>query len=147
MLVSRSAANDALRNALRLYVGRGRHYSVKQLSNGTGIKDRVIEAAMLPADDPDHRRLQPEAMFSLFTFLGADFTSQVLAIAGLGAFDLPTNEPDPGALAIANTDDNACIVRAAMDGVFDDDERKNLRTVGVRMVARGTQLAGLVRAA
>lgn len=143
LLVSRSAANDAIRDALRLFVGRGRRYSVKQLSNGTGVKDRAIECAMIDSDAPEHRRLAPEALVSICKFLGAEFTTEWLRLADQSAFDNSEGEPDPGAIAIASTDDNASVVRAAMDGEFCNDERDELRAVGLRMVARGTQLAAL----
>jgi hypothetical protein len=38
LLVSRNAARERVRDALRLHVGRGRRYSVKELSNGTGVR-------------------------------------------------------------------------------------------------------------
>ncbi len=143
LLVSRSAANDAIRDALRLYVGRGRRVTVKQLSNGTGVKDRVIECAMYEADNPEHRPLRPEALLSLCWFLGATFTSEILRSIGQAAFDLPEDEPDPGKIAIEGTDDNASVVRAAMDGEFCKDERAEMRVVGLRMMSRGAQLAAL----
>lgn len=143
LLVSRSAANDAVRDALRLYVGRGRRLSVKQLSNGTGVKDRVLECAMYTSDHPEHRRLPPEALLSVCLFLGATFTSEILRGIGQAAFDLPEEEPDPGRLAIEGTDDNASVVRAAMDGEFCKDERDEMRLVGLRMMSRGAQLAAL----
>lgn len=143
LLVSRSAANDAIRAALRLYVGRGRRVTVKQLSNGTGVKDRVIECAMYASDDPEHRPLRPEALLSLCMFLGATFTSEILRLTGQAAFDLPDDEPDPGQIAIENSDDNASVVRAAMDGEFCDGERAEMRVVGLRMMSRGAHLAAL----
>ncbi len=143
LLVSRSAANDAVRDALRLYVGRGRRLSVKQLSNGTGVKDRMIECAMYASDHVEHRPLRPEALLSLCMFLGSSFTSEILRGIGQAAFDLPEDEPDPGKLAIEGTDDNASVVRAAMDGEFSGDERAELRVVGQRMMSRGAQLAAL----
>jgi hypothetical protein len=48
LLVSRSAAREKVRDALRLYVGRGRRFSVKQLSEGAGVQARAVEAAMAP---------------------------------------------------------------------------------------------------
>lgn len=143
LLVSRSAANDAIRDALRLYVGRGRRLSVKQLSNGTGVKDRMIECAMCGSEDADHRPLRPEALLSICMYLGATFTSEILRPTRQAAFDLPDDEPDPGEIAIDSTDDNAAVVRAAMDGEFCDVERADLRVVGVRMMTRGAQLAAL----
>jgi hypothetical protein len=144
-LVSRSAARSAFRNALRLYVGRGRRYSVKQLSNGTGVKDRVIECAMADPDNGEYREPELAAVLSISAFLGSAFTTEWLKEAGQGAFDLPGGEDlPPGQLAADNADDNAVVTRAALDGVFDPDERRQLRPVGLRMVARGHRLAALV---
>jgi hypothetical protein len=146
-LVSRNAARDAIAKALKLYVGRGRRYSVKELANGTGIKDRVIECAMAGAADTECRSTPPEALLSIALFLGADFTNKWLQLAAQGAFDLPDDEPDPGALAADNSDDNAAVTRAAIDGVFDQAERKVLPLVGARMMTRGAQLVATGRAA
>lgn len=146
-LVSRNAAGANLAHALRLYVGRGRRYSVKQLANGTGIKDRVIECAMADPDSTDWRPAPPEALLSWAAFLGADFTNEWLALAGQGAFDLPDDDPEPGDLAIESTEDSATVVRAAMDGEFDADERRDLKVVGRRKIERGMQLVALSKAA
>lgn len=142
-LVSREHAGNEIGKALRLFVGRGRRYSVKQLSNGSGVKDRVIECAMCSADNVDYRPLPLDALLSIASFLGAGFTNEWLGVAGQGAFDLPENEPDPGELAADNSDDNATIVRAAVDGEFCDNERKDLKVVGSRMVTRGATLVAL----
>lgn len=142
-LVSRERIGNAQGAALRLFVGRGRRYSVKQLANGSGIKDRVIESAMCAVDSPDYRPLSQEALASIGLFLGARFTNEWIALMGQGAFDLPDGEPDPGELAADNSDDNATIVRAAVDGIFDQGERKDLKHVGARMVTRGSQLIAL----
>lgn len=143
-LISRERCGNEINNALRLYVGRGRRYSVKQLSNATGIKDRVIECAMCDAASVDYRPLPIEALVSIAGFLGPDFTSEWLALAGQGAFDLPdADDTPPGALAADNSDDNATLVRAAIDGKFDDDEKPDLKVVGTRMVSRGMMLRSI----
>lgn len=143
-IISRSAARSTIRDALRLYIGRGRRYSVKQVSNATGVKDRVFECAMCDPDDTDYRPLPLEALLSVAAFLGADFTSEWLMLAQQGAFDLPdADAPPPGAIAADNAEDNAAVTRAAIDGEFDGQERKLLRPVGLRMVARGQQLVKL----
>lgn len=142
-IISREHAGNKIGDALRLYVGRGRRYSVKQLANGTGVKDRLIECAMADAGSVDYRPLPPECLLSLIAFLGPDFTNEFLPLAGQGAFELPDEEPDPGHVAADNTDDNAVVVRAAIDGKFDPDERRGLKVVGARMVARGSQLVAL----
>lgn len=147
-LVSRERIGNVIGDALRLYVGRTRRYSVKQLSNGTGIKDRVIECAMCAADSADYRPLPLEALSSISKFLGADFTNEWLALAGQGAFDLPDeNEPPPGMIAADDAEDSAEIVRRAADGEFCGDDRKALKIVGQRKIVRGMKLVAMGRAA
>lgn len=142
-IISREQAGNAVGTALRLFVGRGRRYSVKQLSNATGVKDRVIECAMCRPDSLDYRPLSLEALFSIGGFLGSQFTNEWMHLMQQGAFDLPEDEPDPGELAADNSDDNAAVVRAAVDGHFDANERNDLKVVGSRMMSRGAQLVAL----
>jgi hypothetical protein len=102
-LVSRNLIREKVRDALKLYVGRGRRYSVKELANGAGIKDRVIEAAMAQVDDPEYRPLPLEALASIATFLKAPFASAFLDPCGLGAFELMDGQiPLPQVLATAD---------------------------------------------
>ena len=102
LLVSRTAVREKMRDAMRLYVGRGRRYSVKELSNGTGVADRLIESAMCEVDSPDYRPLAHEALASIATFLGAPFASHYLELSGLGAFELMDGQiPLPKVLASA----------------------------------------------
>lgn len=102
-LISREQAGNAVGDALRLFVGRGRRYSVKQLANGTGIKERVIECAMCdPARQAaDYRPLPMEALFSIAKFLGPLFTSEWLALADQEArFRAPVDHDDLAGKAI-----------------------------------------------
>ncbi len=137
LLVSRSAA----RNAIRLYVGRGRRYSVKQLSNATGVPDRLIECAIADVESSDYRAPGFEHLLSIALFLGSDFTAEWLQLARQGAFDLPDGDTPPGAVAADLADDAAMVTRAALDGEFQDHEKPDLRVVGRRMVAAGMRLA------
>lgn len=89
LLVSREHAENAFGDALRLYVGRGRRYSVKQLANATGVKDRAIECAMCPSGTTDFRPLNMGQQLSLQKFLGPEFTSEWLVLAGQVAFHKP----------------------------------------------------------
>lgn len=86
-LVSREQAGNKIGRALRLFVGRGRQFSVKELSNATGVKDRVIECAMCPPDSVDYRPLPTDALLSIASFLGPVFTSAWLELAGQVARD------------------------------------------------------------
>lgn len=143
-LVSREHAWNKFSAALRLYVGRGRRYSVKQLANGAGVKDRVIECAMYAPDNIDFRPMPFEAQMSIARFLGADFTNEWLVVAEQGAFDLPDeSEPPPGMLAADCTGDSAEIARRAADGEFCSDDRKALKVVGQRKIERGMRLVAM----
>lgn len=142
-LISRSAANSIFREAIRLFVGRGRRFSVKQVSIGTGVSVRMIESFMAPVDSTDFRKPDFEEVLTFASFFGADFTAELLLPIRQGAFDIPEEDLPPGQIAADNADDNAAITRAALDGKFDPEERKQLRPVGLRMVARGVRIAGL----
>lgn len=143
-IISREQSENAFRAALNLFVGRGRRYNSKQVQTGTGISHRVIDCfRSYEYGHPDYRPLHMGAQLSIMAFLGPEFTSEWVKLADQGAFALPEFEPDPGTFAISNTDDNAEVVRAAMDGVFDAEERKDLKAVGIRMVGRGAQLVAL----
>lgn len=103
LLVSRNALREAIRRGLNLYVGRGRRHTVKELSNATGVPDRIIESARLDPDDPDFRPLREENLASVSKFLGAPFVSLFLEPMGLGAFELMDGQiPLPKVLAAAD---------------------------------------------
>lgn len=143
-IVSREQAENALRDALNLYVGRGRRYSVTQIASATGVAQRAIECfKSYPCGHPDYRPLHFGAVLSIAGFLGAAFTNEWLRLAGQGAFDLPDDMPSPGDIAADSSDDSARIVRAAIDGKFDAGERRDLPAVGARMMQRGAQLVAL----
>lgn len=76
--ISRAEVGVAEARALRLFIGRGKRYSVKQASNGSGVKDRMIECAMAGPDNTDWRPLPTGALQSLMAFLGPDFISEWL---------------------------------------------------------------------
>jgi hypothetical protein len=126
LLVSRNSIRENLRDALRLYVGRGRRYSVKELSNGTGVPDRMIECALCEPDDPEYRPLKLEELASLIKFLGAPFASAIMEPCGLGAFELMEGQPPlPHVLATATAQESP-------------EEERN------RLTRRLAQLEGLI---
>lgn len=147
-IISRSAARERFREAIRLYVGRGKRYSVQQAAKGSGVHPRMIESFIASVDSPDYRKPDIEEVLSLSAFLGPEFTSEWLDLAEQGAFLLPDSDGlPPGALAADNAEDNADLTRAAMDGKFERAEKPRLHTVGVRMMTRGAKLAAIGRAA
>lgn len=144
LLVSRIEGREAVRRALRLYVGRGRRYSVKQLSNGTGVPDRKIEAAMCEPDNPDFRPLAHEDLMSISRFLGAGFTNEWIAPAHQGAFDLPDEGlPRPGDVVAESAEDHAQLANAARDGEFCERDQPKLRVIGEEQIERGMKLVAM----
>jgi len=102
-LISRNKIGEAIRDALHLHVGRGRRYSVRSLSEATGVPERCIEAAKCQPDDPEYRPLKLEDLASLIKFLGAPFASAILEPTDLGAFELADGQiPLPKVLASAD---------------------------------------------
>ncbi|AJA07429.1 hypothetical protein SKP52_02470 [Sphingopyxis fribergensis] len=143
-LVSREQAWNKFAAAIRLYAGRGRRYSFKQLANGAGVKDRVIECALHDPSNVDFRPMPFEAQMSIARFLGAEFTNEWFHLAGQGAFDLPDEDaPTPGELAADIATEGAEVVRMAADGVFCGEDRKRLRAIGSEKIERGQMLVGL----
>src|SRR3990167_2703430 len=147
LLISRSAAWEQFRDALRMFVGRGKRYKVSQVYKGTGIAERMIESFMARTDSTDWRKPDLEEVLSLCSFIGPDFTTELLAPAAQCAYWLPETDVPPGDLAADNSDDNAKIVRAAKDVKFDRGEKPILKTVGVNMMNRGAQLVAIASAA
>lgn len=148
LIVSRNTIREAIRKALNLYVGRGRRYTVKELSNATGVPDRIIESAKLDADDPDFRPLSEGNLASVGKFLGAPFVSVFLECMGLGAYELMDGQiPMPGVFAAQDAADTAEIAMRAADGEFDADDCKALREVGHREIKRGMTLVAMGAAA
>lgn len=146
LLVSRSAARGAIRDALRLFVGRGCRYSVKQLGNATGVPDRLIECAIVDPESTDYRPLSLEALASIARFLGSGFTNEWMPVLmGQGAYDLPdSDDPEPAQIAADSADDTATLARAAADGEFKGhEEMRQLRIVGQRKIERGKRLVAI----
>lgn len=86
-LVSRNLAGETEARALRMFIGRGKRFSVKEAANGAGVKDRVIECAMAGPDNTDWRPLPAGALQSIMSFLGPDFISAWLKPTTFAAHD------------------------------------------------------------
>jgi hypothetical protein len=146
-LVSRNEIDEWVHDALRLFVSRGRRYSVKQLSNGTGVPDRMIESAIAPLDSTEFRPLAREYLWSIMKFLGSPFTAELILRIGQGAFDLPEPMlPPPGELVADCANDTAEVAHRAADGEFCRDDHRALHTIGQRSVARGMDMIAAARA-
>lgn len=113
-LVSREEIREKIRKALSLYVGRGRRYSVEELSVGAGVPKRCIQAALAPINDENYRPLTLENLASISKFLKARFASAYLELSDLGAFELSEQPPLPKILPNATPSESP------------EDERKRL---------------------
>lgn len=144
-IISRSAAGREIGDALKAFVGRGREWTVKQLSNKSGVPDRRIECAMVdPANAEDFRPLGIDHLLSIALVLGSDFTDLWIHLAQQGAFPLGDGDThSPGNIAAENAEDNATVARAAKDGAFSSDDLPELGVVGRRMIERGQRLVSI----
>lgn len=114
-LVSRNLGYERLAFALRLHCGRGRRFTVRDVSEGAGVPERAIECAMYQPHQAEFRPIRLEYLLSLNKFLGAAFASIYLETSGLGAFELMDGEPPlPKMLASAPVKESP------------EDERKRL---------------------
>lgn len=86
-LISRNLAGENTARALRLFIGRGKRYSVKEVANGAGVKDRCIECAMAGPENTDWRPLNESQLASLMSFLGPDFITAWLKPTTFAAHD------------------------------------------------------------
>ena len=144
--VSRTKLYEAFGTALRLFIGRGKRHSYKDVERGAGVSARMIEAYRYDLDHEEWREPKIEHIFSIAGFIGPDFTNEILPLIGQGAFWLPEDDLPPGDLAADMADDNAEVTRRAKDGSFKGDE-KALKVVGRRMMERGAVLVALDAAA
>lgn len=93
-LISPDRAGDAIADALRLFVGRGRRFAVEDVSEGTGIPVRTLRSYLATGED---RRTPPaDTLLVLSSFLGRDFTARFLGCVGQGSFDLDPIPGEPG---------------------------------------------------
>jgi hypothetical protein len=97
-LISRNSGYERLTFALKLFCGRGRRFTVSDVSKGAGVPERAIECAMYQPHQAEFRPIRFEYLLSLNKFLGAAFVSAYLEVAGLGAFELMGEQPLPSVL-------------------------------------------------
>jgi hypothetical protein len=89
-IVSREQSENAFRAALNLFIGRGRRYSSKEVQIATGVSHRIIDCfRSYPLGHVDYRALNMGMQMSIIAFLGPDFTSEWILLAGQVAFHKP----------------------------------------------------------
>ena len=141
--ISRTVAGNAVNSALRLYVGRGREFSVKMLSNASGVPDRLIECAMCHPESGDYRPLKTEDLLSIAAVLGPGFTTEMLKPIQQAAYRCDKRDVEPGTLVADCAADTCEVATRAADGHFDINDRRALKLVGQRHVERGMMLVAM----
>jgi hypothetical protein len=143
-VISREQAENAFREALNLFVGRGKRYKVEQLRKGSGVPKRLIECLKsYPSGHVDYRKVHFGHLLSITKFLGAEFTNEWFNLCDQVAHDIPDEEPDPGELAADTSEDTAKVVRMASDGDLSNDDPTKLREAGTRLMTSGATLVAL----
>lgn len=132
--VSRSAMGEAVARGLRLFIGRGREFSVKIVANRTGVPDRAIESAMvMDTDSEDWRPLKPEYLAALGRFLGPEFNSAwMVPLCDQAAVALPGDDDGRGALS--TVEDAVTLCRHDMGDDHSAAASVRLRPVALRLV-------------
>jgi hypothetical protein len=97
-VIPRNLSYDRLTSALNLFCGRGRRYSVQELSKATGVPERIIEAAKYQSHQAEFRPLRFDHLQSMNNFLRVPFVSHYLEQVGLGAYELMDEQPLPSVL-------------------------------------------------
>ncbi len=155
LLIPREQAENTFSDAVGLFVGQRRQYTVAQLAKGIRLKDKkgkdttkpIYDFLSYPSGHPDYRAPNFGLVLSITKFLGAEFTNEWIRLTEQGAFDLPDDVPDPGELARSNSYDNADLTSKAIDGTFDNDCPTKVTAIGSRMMTRGAHLVAAGRKA
>lgn len=144
LLISHSVAWSDWTRALNIFVGRGKRYKVEEVRKGTGICATMIYGWLTGEGDDNWRNPGAGHILSMIAFLGPEFTSELIGRCEQGAHWLPEAETTPpGHLAADLAEANAEVARRAADGTLCDQDRKELRPHGRKLMVVGAQLAGL----
>lgn len=108
--------------ALKRHVGRGRPLSVLDVTRLTGMDGRTVDSHRLGQTGP--------GLFAFLRYacvLPADFTNEILAIAGLtGAHPVDGTEASPGEILADTASVTADLARHLADGVLDHREEADV---------------------
>ena len=135
-IVPRTKLDLAVHDMLRLFVGRGKRWSVVDLEAASGVAARAIECARCEPGDPEHRPLDREQLFSVMSALGSIAQSVILSrLMGTAAHDVEPIELDPARLLTLLSEGGTEFIKRGIDGVFDNPDRGALRPFADDMIA------------
>lgn len=137
-LISTDAFREAVYHAIRLFVGRGRSWSVEDVAVALNAADHKITARAVQswiASDPIERRTPDTPMLgALCQLLGPSFTAKWLGPLGQGAHSLSAVTGSPAQIIAALMDGSAQFAVRGIDGVFCNIDRGDLETVADKMI-------------
>ena len=131
-MISPELAEDEICKAISLLMGRGKRYSVEDVSFGTKIPTRTLTAMI--ASGGDRRCPSGCNLLILASFFGVEFTERVLNVIGLGARELHPADDAPAVVISKLMTGAAEFARAGADGRYCHVDRAELRDDAVMMI-------------
>ena len=127
LVYSRAKIAAVMTEVLRLFVGRGRKWSVVALCQASGVAERQIESAKREIGDIEHRHLKAEEIASILSVLGVPAQNLYLAHMGTSAFPADPREREAGAIMAMLSQGTAEFIKRGIDGKYDGKDRHELR--------------------
>lgn len=145
--VSRIAAYEAVRQGLLAHLRPRGGWTVKMLSNKSGVPDRLIECAKEEVGSEPWRALPFERVLSLAAALGPSFTNEWLILAEQGSFEMLTAiEQTPGECTAVLASHLAEFTVIAADNKISAAERPKVLALAARKMRQAKILMTLARA-
>lgn len=125
--ISRTQIDLVMHQILMRFVGRGKPFSIVQLSEDTNIPERKLESAKREPGDVEHRGLRLEEAMSILSLIGLPAQNMVLSLMGTAAVPRNTAEMEPGKLMALLSEGTTEFVKRGIDGQYDRVDRAELQ--------------------
>ncbi|WP_374139454.1 hypothetical protein [Sphingomonas sp.] len=125
--ISRTQIDLVMHQILMRFVGRGKPFSIVQMSEDTNIPERKLESAKREPGDVEHRGLRLEEAMSIVSLFGIPAQNMVLSLMGTMAIPRDHAELDPGKLMALLSEGATEFVKRGVDGQYDRCDRAELQ--------------------
>lgn len=132
-----------IHRAISLRMGRGREYSVEDVGTGTKIPARTLASYIAAGDN--RRTPSGPALLRLMGFFGAEFTTKVLSLVGMGAFYLEPEPNDPAIVIATLVEGASHFARRGADRVYCHNDQGALEPIADEMIATLTPFSSRSR--
>jgi hypothetical protein len=130
ILIAHDVAQDRLADALRLFIGFGRRYSVAAVAVGTGVPERTLQSYCSGQATPGLANL-----LTLMAFLPPEFTAMLIEPAGLaGVHRIDKTDPCHHTALAEALRTAAAVAEALRDGKVDHREQAEILPIARRTV-------------